>query len=54
MNCLGCTSVHERVSLCIIDPEKAIQQMVKARTGPQGCGGLGRMAIYFQGAGEHW
>ena len=22
--------------------------------GPRGFGDLGRMAIYFQGAGEHW
>ena len=22
--------------------------------GPQGFGGFGRRAIYFQGAGEHW
>ena len=28
--------------------------MMTRNWGPMGFGDLGRMAIYFQGAGEHW
>ena len=32
-----------------------INKMPKTMNGPpRGLGDLGRMAIYFQGAGEHW
>ena len=30
------------------------RSLVRLKTGPRGFGDLGRMAIYFQGAGEHW
>ena len=41
-----------RISICAESQEPSL--LVYTIGAPRGFGDLGRMAIYFQGAGEHW